>query len=721
MNRKTLSQVRNLLVLSASGAVLALSGGAVTADARDVEIGVNRGTGADTEAAVPRMEASDVIVVTATRTALASFDYPGLASVLDFSALEEERPSDLAGLLRDVPGLEIGGGPRRTGQTITLRGFGRESVTLLVDGARQNFASAHDGVLFLDPSLLGRVETVRGSAASLYGSGAAGGVIAFETLEADDLLQGQERFGARASLGYRSANAESRGSAAVFGEAGAFEGIAALSLRQSGDIALGSGDDLPAQDDIVSGLLAGEWDVSDALELELGWLSFRNDALEPNNGQGAERVDGLNRLVRKDVTADSYRATLAFDSGSDLVALEVTAYHNTGAVHEIDPAINRFIERDLTTVGIRAENRAEFAFGGLDLALVTGLETYEDKQAGFDSTTPGNTRGGVPSGTTRFTGAWAQLETTLDLGEAGALIVLPGVRFDRFESEAQGQNANSDAAVSPRIAASWAPAESVRLFASWGEAFRAPSLNELYISDTHFSLPHPVLGPRTFVTNVFIANPDLKPESTETLEIGAGFNGQGVLTANDRFEIKGAWFQTRAEDLINLAVDFTFAPACFAPPFFAPCSAGTSFSENLDSAELEGFEIAAAYENGPWEISGALFEVDGENTVTGEALGALAPLMGHVSARYALDAARLTLGARLGFAGDFDKTSDPAATRDGYAVLDLYAGWRPLQSERVRVDFGVGNIFDTDYERVFAGVSEPGRSVRLDLTWTGGW
>jgi hemoglobin/transferrin/lactoferrin receptor protein len=40
-------------------------------------------------------------------------------------------------------------------------------------------------------------------------------------------------------------------------------------------------------------------------------------------------------------------------------------------------------------------------------------------------------------------------------------------------------------------------------------------------------------------------------------------------------------------------------------------------------------------------------------------------------------------------------------------VLDLYAGWRPFEDQRVRIDFGVENVFDEDYERVFAGVSEP--------------
>ena len=153
----------------------------------------------------------------------------------------------------------------------------------------------------------------------------------------------------------------------------------------------------------------------------------------------------------------------------------------------MDQSIGRLVERDLTTTGIRAENRAEFALGGLDMALVTGAEWYEDEQEGFDSATTDGVRGGVPSGSTRFTGVWAQLESTLDLGAAGELIVLPGVRFDQFESESSAADDNTDEAVSPRIAATWAPNDSVRIFGSWAEAFRAPSLNELF-SATPISL-----------------------------------------------------------------------------------------------------------------------------------------------------------------------------------------------------------------------------------------
>lgn len=678
-------------------------------------------TGVETDQTQPGSETSEVIVVRATRTGLSNFDYPGLTSVIGLEQLEIDRPSDLVDTLRDVPGMEVSGGPRRTGQTLSMRGLGRQNVTLLLNGARQNYASAHDGVLFLDPGLLSRVETVRGPASALYGSGASGGVIAFETAGADDFLREGETFGARASAGYRSGNDETRGSLAVFGRNEAASGIAAITGRNSGDIRLGSGDDLPSDDEIVSTLLGGALRLNEALSVEASWLSFRNDVLEPNNGQGDAGVGDLNPLMRKNVKNDTVAATVRFDpAATALINLETTAYRAEGAVDEHDPLTGRDVKRDLQTSGLRAENRAEFALAALPVAVTMGAEWYRDEQIGFDSETDDGVRGGVPSGRSDFYGAYMQAETEFAAGPLpGAIILLPGLRWDRFESSGDAGEAIADEKLSARFAASYAPTESFRVFASWSEAFRAPSLNEIYLDGVHFSLPHPILGAPVFITNDFIPNPALRPESTQTVEIGAGYIHEGAFTGADRFEIKGAWFRTKADDLINLGVDFAFDPTCFAPPF-APCSAGTSFSENLESAELNGFEIAAMYANGPLTLTGALYKVDGENTLTGEPIGALQPLMGYLRARYEV-LPTLDLGARLGFAGDFTRTTSAENERSGYAALDLFAGWRPFAERRVRVDIGVENVFDADHERVFAGVSEPGRTFRVDVSWIGGW
>ncbi|KPP81644.1 MAG: TonB-dependent heme receptor [Oceanicaulis sp. HLUCCA04] len=665
-------------------------------------------------------EASETIIVTATRTRLPNFDYPGLASVIDLEWLETERPSDLADLLGDTPGLEVAGGPRRTGQTLSLRGFGRQNIALLVDGARQNFSSAHDGVLFLDPGLLARVETVRGAASALYGSGASGGVIAFETANADTFLRAGETSGVRVSGGYRSGNEETRGSAALYARNDVASGLVALSARSSGDIALGSGNDLPADDQVVSLLANGEWRVSPGLTLSGGILSFRNEASEPNNGQGAQTAAAGNPLMQKDVGADTYRAGVQFaPEGQSLIGFEATLYRTEGMVDEYDPIADRFITRDLVTNGVRAENRSEFLLGSLPFALTVGGEWYEDEQTGTDSTVPTGVRGGVPNGTTTFYGAYLQGETEFSVGSLGRVILLPGVRWDSFESDSDIGGANEDEAVSARFGATWAPVESVRIFASWAEAFRAPSLNELYLDGTHFPVPHPVLGAPVFVTNEFVPNPDLRPETSETLEIGAGYTLTGLFTSDDRLEVKGAWFRTRADDLINLAVAFAFDPTCFAPPFFAPCSAGTSFSSNVDSAELEGFEIAGLYQNGPLSLSSAIYQVDGENRVTGAPLGSLQPVQGYMRGVWSFDQA--DIGARVSFAGDFTDTATPAEERDGFAVLDVFASWQPFEDRGLRVNAGVENVFDTDYERVFAGVSEAGQTFRLDLTWQGGW
>ena len=50
-------------------------------------------------------------------------------------------------------------------------------------------------------------------------------------------------------------------------------------------------------------------------------------------------------------------------------------------------------------------------------------------------------------------------------------------------------------------------------------------------------------------------------------------------------------------------------------------------------------------------------------------------------------------------------------------MADLYATWEPVVAPRLRVDAGVDNILDHDYERVFAGVSEPGRNVKIAVTY----
>ncbi|MFY7951047.1 MAG: TonB-dependent receptor plug domain-containing protein, partial [Armatimonadaceae bacterium] len=75
-----------------------------------------------------------------------------------------------------------------------LQDFGRVAVT--VDGARQNFQrSGHNanGAFFLDPAFVRTIDVTRGPVANIYGSGAIGGVVSFETVEPKDILRPREK------------------------------------------------------------------------------------------------------------------------------------------------------------------------------------------------------------------------------------------------------------------------------------------------------------------------------------------------------------------------------------------------------------------------------------------------------------------------------------------------------------------------------------------------
>lgn len=58
--------------------------------------------------------------------------------------------------------------------------------------------------------------------------------------------------------------------------------------------------------------------------------------------------------------------------------------------------------------------------------------------------------------------------------------------------------------------------------------------------------------------------------------------------------------------------------------------------------------------------------------------------------------------------------------RDSYHVFDVYAVWQPADGmlKGVRLDLGVDNITDEDYEVVAAGVSEPGRNYKAAISYT---
>jgi hemoglobin/transferrin/lactoferrin receptor protein len=665
----------------------------------------------------------DRLSITATRNPIRAFEFPGMVTVQGRDEIETLQPSSPDDILRFVPGVKFEGGPRRTGEVPTIRGFSGPDVIVLFDGARQNYGSAHDGRFFIDPSVLKEVEVLRGPASSLYGSGGMGGLIEFRTIDAADMLAPDEVAGATVSTGYQTVNRETVGT--FTGYTQPVEGldiVGSFTKRDSGSIELGDGSELDnSDDDIISGLAKASYSFAEHHRVEASFLTFHNDAEEPSNGQGL----GSDDRVDKEIVSDTYRLAYGFhDPSNNLVDLDVLAYYTDFQVDEtrLDDLgagpLGEKLTRDVDTLGFRLDNRSRAMFtDDIATTFTYGGEFYRDVQ---DGSSASGDREGVPDADSTFWGVFAQAEIAIaePFGVLpGDVLIIPGLRFDSYQSSSDLADDNSDIAVSPRIGLSYLPEDWIMLFASYGQAFRAPTINEIYTTGVHFEIP---VG--AGVTNRFVSNPDLDPQKTQTVEFGGGLSFDDLFQDGDKLEMKASHFMTWGKDFIDIAVD---QPELFVDcnPFIPGNCDGTTTSTNVPRAKLWGSEIEVGYDGPRIMATLGYSSVDGENRDTGEKLGSLTADLFTAIVGVKVPEIDSLAGWRSQWAAKFDKTDDPAEERDAYNVHDIFFAWQPSDGplEGLRLDLGIDNIFDVDYERVYAGVPEPGRNFKALVSYSLKW
>lgn len=121
----------------------------------------------------------DHIVVTPSRSPQLEKDVIGDITVIDKTALQNEGGNSVAEILAKQPGIQFysNGGPQ-TQAGVFLRGANPNQTLVLIDGMRVNsITSGATNWNAIDPSVIERIEVVRGAASSLYGSDAIGGVV----------------------------------------------------------------------------------------------------------------------------------------------------------------------------------------------------------------------------------------------------------------------------------------------------------------------------------------------------------------------------------------------------------------------------------------------------------------------------------------------------------------------------------------------------------------
>jgi len=123
--------------------------------------------------------ARDTIIVTATRSEIPLRDAIVPVTVIDRERIELSLANDLAELLRFEAGIDIGrnGGPGQA-TSVFMRGTESNHTLVLIDGVRINPGTIGAAPLQnLAPSVIQRIEIVKGVRSSLYGTDAIGGVI----------------------------------------------------------------------------------------------------------------------------------------------------------------------------------------------------------------------------------------------------------------------------------------------------------------------------------------------------------------------------------------------------------------------------------------------------------------------------------------------------------------------------------------------------------------
>lgn len=627
------------------------------------------------------------MTVTATGNARSVFEAPMMVSVIDATAPENQTASSAADLLRKVPGLTLDGTGRTNGQDVNLRGYDRRGVLVLVDGVRQGTDTGHLNSTFLDPALIKRIEVVRGPSALLYGSGALGGVIAYDTADAKDLLEAGKNSGYRV-FGTAATGDHSLGmGASAFGRTDTLDGLLAWSSRDRGDLRQSDGTTAPNDEAINNMLAKGSWKIDGAQTLAGSLRYYNNEAREPKNPQTSATDATSNPMTdRSTIQRDAQLAYSLAPEDNDWLNADARIYWSEARINAQNMD-NTSEFRKQTTKGGKIDNRSRLFTDSFASHLLTyGGEYYRQEQQ------PGGTTTGFPEAKIDFSSGWLQDEITLrDL----PVTLLGGIRYDSYRGSSDGY-ADVDADKwSSRAGLTVTPADWLMLFGSYAQAFRAPTMGEMYNDAKHFSIGR-------FYTNYWVPNPNLRPETNETQEYGFGLRFDELLMASDALEFKASYFDTKAKDYISTSVDF---------------AAATTMSYNVPNAKIWGWDVMAKYTADLFSLDMAYNRTRGKDTDTGEYISSINP--DTVTSKLNVPVAHS--GFSVGWIGTFaDRSthiSSSYAKQPGYAVNDFYVSYQGQQALKgMTTTLVLGNAFDKEYWSP-QGIPQDGRNGKIFVSY----
>ncbi|MBA4723396.1 MAG: TonB-dependent receptor [Alcanivorax sp.] len=622
---------------------------------------------------------------TSTRLAPVTVTAPthqgGRPRTLDYdrATIEAQRPQDIKDLFKKEASVAVGG-PIAMNQKVYVRGVEETAMVVTVDGARQNNkVFHHNATNLIDPSLLKAARASAGVAAADAGPGALGGSLAYETVDAADLLAPDDNAGAFLDGRYAS-NGDTRSVAgAAFGRAGGFEGLGYIKHTDGNDYEDGNGDTARfTAPGLISGLVKVAYEDAGAGRFELSHEVVNDDAARPYRANFAG-LDG-GRPVPDSRVYDLTRRNTVFnyqrDTGQGYWNPAVTLAHNETELDTREVPLSapdtRVVYTGITeSVSATLKNVAHTRFANITF----GLDHYDDsaifREAGSADLEEA----------ARNTGVFVQFRQ--DLWER--LELSYGARYDDQTFTGTDDSHHDDEGVSSNVFGEFHVNDHLSLNAGYTDVWAGTALAENYILNGAWDYAN------------------LEPVRAHNRTAGLHLHRGGFFAEANRFRTA----------IANARV----------PSYGGDPAAVADF-------DIDGYDLAVGYMGRLGEVSVKYANIDsekdGDPATSYDGNYFTAPLgeLITVSGVFAVPRWPLELGASAEIALDNDDVESNGAKQEGYTVVDIYAEYRPVPPLTLRLS--VDNLNDEDYVdrasygQEFPDVSpllEPGRSIALQARY----
>lgn len=550
---------------------------------------------------------TDTVHVSASRVDKELLDVPMSVSVVTKEQIERSPASTVADLLKDVPGVQIQSSGTNGLKRVLIRGEDARRTLILIDGQKVSEQKSMDGpAILIDPSIIERIEVIRGPASVLYGSEAMGGVLNIITKKGGTKpIQGQ------AGLAYDGSTGGFSENLSLFGNYEGWKYRISGSNQYHHNLQTPDGEAYHSnyKQQQISAFLS--YDFSDQFTVGASYDKFYSEIMAGSVDMRPDQfyvdMDPWERekvaVFAEGKNLTNWLPRLRFDAfwqnNHKYMLNHVNSKDDTGT----GPNMNNYANNRLYSLGINLQ--ADWQLGENNY-LITGYEYHRDQldanssvdmQLDVYSSIMGAMRHIMDqhyfadrdfAGLQTTHAVFAQLESklpldfTLNLGARNTWV-------NSSMSKAQGWKSGSRTMRTPpfftpsttpideeenvgetgsewdsrpvfNASIMWSGIDNMTLRAGWSQGFRVPGLEERFLQSS--------MGGGTV-----LPNPSLKPEFSNNFEIGARYSAKGL-------NLDIAAFYSIANDYISSQKVTT----------------DVSQFVNVSKANTHGIEISASYD-----------------------------------------------------------------------------------------------------------------------------